>query len=374
MIGVRSTTGEFVKRAREIHGDKYDYSKVNYVNNKTKVRIICPEHGEFYQIPKSHLMGCECPKCRNNYKLSADDFIKKSKLVHGDKYDYSKVEYINNVTKVCIICPEHGEFWQIPLNHMEGHGCPSCAPNKKMDIDGFLKKAKQVHGDKYDYSKVKYVNNNTKVTIICPTHGEFEQTPHDHLSGKGCMECSGHRRKTTEEFIDAAKKVHGDKYDYSKVEYKNSKTKVCIICPKHGEFMQQPYSHLAGIGCPSCSNSKLENEVNDFLIENKIKYVDEKSFTWLNGLRYDFYLANYNIAIECQGEQHFIPIDFAGKGKEWAEKEFISTVERDRLKKKLSDEYGIKVIYYVKNEKYWGKFVNEVHNMHELKEKLLVNR
>ncbi len=307
-------------------------------------------------------------------RLTKDEFIGRSKEIHGDKYDYSKVEYINNGTKVCIICPEHGEFMQTPFNHMGGHGCPSCAPNKKMSTDCFLKKAKQVHGDKYNYSKVKYVNNSTKVTIICPIHGEFEQTPHDHLSGKGCIKCSGHKRKTTEEFIDAAKKVHGDKYDYSKVEYKNNKTKVCIICPKHGEFMQQPNSHLAGIGCPSCSNSKLENEVNDFLIENKIRYIDEKSFTWLDGMRYDFYLMEYNIAIECQGEQHFIPIDFAGKGKEWAEKEFISTVERDKLKKKLSDEYDIKVIYYVKDEKYWGKFVNEVHNMHELKEKLLVNR
>lgn len=128
---------------------------------------------------------------------------------------------------------------------------------------------------------------------------------------------------TTEQFIEKARQIHGDKYDYSKVEYVNNKTNVCIICPEHGEFWQTPHNHLKGKGCPICSESKLEKKVRNFLIENKIKFETEKTFEWLKNegqLRLDFYLPDYNIAIECQCEQHFKPIDFAGKGIEWAKK------------------------------------------------------
>ena len=111
------------------------------------------------------------------------EFIAKAKAVHGDKYDYSKVNYVNSFTKVTIICPKHGEFEQTPNLHLKSQGCPNCYGNKKMTIEEFIKRAKEVHGDKYDYSKVKYVNALTKVTIICPIHGEFEQTPAKHLLG-----------------------------------------------------------------------------------------------------------------------------------------------------------------------------------------------
>ena len=195
----KKTTEEFIHEARKKHGNKYDYSKVNYANNATKICIICPEHGEFWQEANNHLRGQGCPKCglensREKQASTKEEFIKKAREKHGDKYDYSKVEYINAHTKVCIICPQHGEFWQLPLNHLSGRGCSKCYADKTRKrltstIENFIKKAREKHGDKYDYSKVKYVNCMTKVCIICPEHGEFWQRPNSHLSGHGCPKC-----------------------------------------------------------------------------------------------------------------------------------------------------------------------------------------
>ena len=194
----KKTKEEFIAKAREVHGDKYDYSKVEYVGALTKVCIICPEHGEFWQEANSHLRGQGCPKCKYEKQTSStEEFIQKAHKVHGDKYDYSKVEYVGALTKVCIICPEHGEFWQIPSAHLRGQGCPKCKAKKQTcTTDEFIAKAKKIHGDKYDYSKVNYVNRKTKVCIICPKHGEFWQTPNHHLSGCGCPKCGveNHRK------------------------------------------------------------------------------------------------------------------------------------------------------------------------------------
>ena len=262
------TTDEFIAKAKKVHGDKYDYSKVKYIDTKSKVCVVCPEHGEFWQTPDSHLSGCGCPKCANKNKgeyrrSSKKDFITKARKIHGDKYDYSNVDYVNNYTKVCIICPKHGEFLQTPSNHLNGQGCPKCKGDKTrerltLSKEEFIQKANEVHGNKYDYSKVEYVNNRTKVCIICPEHGEVWQTPHNHLSGQGCPKCGVEKQTSTkEEFIKKAKEIHGDKYDYSKVDYSNAHTKVCIICPNYGEFLQTPNNHLRGHGCPKCKRNKL---------------------------------------------------------------------------------------------------------------------
>ena len=122
----KKTKEEFIKGARKKHGDKYDYSKVDYVNKRTKVCIICHEHGEFWQTPSSHLQGKGCPICGGTSTLTKEELIKKARKVHDNKYNYTKVEYVNNKTKVCIICPEHGEFWQTPYDHFYGCGCPKC--------------------------------------------------------------------------------------------------------------------------------------------------------------------------------------------------------------------------------------------------------
>ena len=218
---------------------------------------------------------------------------------------------------------------------------------KKITTKDFIEKAKQIHGDKYDYSKVEYVNYKTKVCIICPKHGEFWQNPHHHLSRKqGCHLCNGGVNLNTEEFIDKAKKIHGDKYDYSKVKYIDNRTKVCIICPEHGEFWQTPNCHLNGQGCPKCNQSKMENEISLFLKQNDIIFEQQKRFNWLGRQSLDFYLPDYNIAIECQGKQHFESRDRFGGIDGLKER-----IEKDKLKKHICETNNVKIIYYA-NYKY----------------------
>ena len=273
-------------------------------------------------------------------KLTTEGFINKAKKIHGDKYDYSKVEYVNAKTKVCIICPEHGEFWQTPDNHLKGFGCTKC--------NSFIKKIKEVHNDKYNYSKVNYVDSKTKVCIICPKHGEFWQTPNAHLQGQGCPKCSIEYNKkrmslTTEEFIKKAKEIHGDKYDYSKTDYINADTKVCIVCKKHGEFWQKPYKHLQGQGCPKCKCSKLESDILNYLINKNINYIHQYRPKFLSeGKRHlslDFYLPDYNVAIECQGIQHFCQTTFFEKREQ-------NISDRDIKKYNICKDNGIKIYYF----------------------------
>jgi hypothetical protein len=241
---------------QEIHKNKYDYSKINYVNNETLVEIICPEHGVFEQTPNTHTSGSGCPKCgiiRNgdSKRKNINDFIKESNVSHNNKYDYSLVKYKNSTTKVKIICPEHGEFEQTPSKHINGQGCVRCS--KINNIEDFIKKSNDIHRGKYNYSLVEYKNSTTKVKIICPEHGEFEQSPNTHHNGGGCIKCYGNQNTTIEEFISRSNKIHQSKYNYSKSEYKNSHTKLTIICPEHGEF------DLLG-NCPSITSKSFKWE------------------------------------------------------------------------------------------------------------------
>jgi hypothetical protein len=195
-------------------------------------------------------------------RLTTEEFIVKAKLKYNDKYDYSKTEYINSNTKVCIICPEHGEFWQVPNSHIHSGGCPKCGVARRtkertLSLETFIKRSNIVHEFKYDYSDVEYKTVMIKVKIKCEEHGIFEQTPISHLQGVGCPKCAwkqnaDNKRYTTLTFIKKAKDVHGNKFDYSKVNYKTAFDKVTIICPIHGEFEQKPYLHLYGSRCPLC--------------------------------------------------------------------------------------------------------------------------
>jgi very-short-patch-repair endonuclease len=226
----------------------------------------------------------------------------------------------------------------IANNHLNGQGCPDCGGTKKLTKEQFIEKANKIHGNKYDYSKVEYINNKTRVCIICPKHGEFLMRPNDHLSGHGCPDCGGTKKDSTESIINKFKKIHGDKYDYSKVNYFNAHTNVLIVCPIHGEFPQSPHDHLKGCGCPKCNQSKLEKEIEQLLIENKIEYLSQKHYEWLKRQTLDFYLPQYNIAIECQGRQHFTDNNFF---------ELFEVIkERDERKRKLCEEHGIKLLYY----------------------------
>ena len=261
---LKITTDQFIERAKSIHGDRYDYSMVEYTKARNKVNILCSEHGKFKQTPSNHLTGRGCPSCACMLKSTTNQFIERAKLTHGDRYDYSMVNYVNNYTKVNIICSEHGHFAQTPNSHLSGNGCRHCG-RQTLTTDQFIERAKLTHGDRYDYSEVEYVNNRTTVMIICSEHGHFKQTPNIHLSGKGCPSCGGKLKLTANQFIERAKLTHGDRYDYSMVEYVNSNTKVNIICSEHGEFKQVPYSHLSGQGCPSCSITGFDMSKNGTL-------------------------------------------------------------------------------------------------------------
>ena len=283
--------------------------------------------------------------------MGKEEFVARARQVHRDKYDYSKVEYIGFDIKVCIICPKHGEFWQSPNNHLHGKGCRECAKELAkirniLSTEQFVEKARKIHGDRYDYSKVEYKNTKTKVCIICPTHGEFWQSPNSHLRKHGCPKCKidgiiKRQTMSNQTFIERSKKIHGDKYDYSKVDYKSCYDKVCVICPKHGEFWQIPCYHLSGNGCPKCNQSQLEKEIERYLIELNINFEQSKHFKWLGFQHLDFYLPEYKIAIECQGEQHFEPIKHFG-----GENKYKLQQERDKRKKQLCKENGIDLLYY----------------------------
>ena len=312
------TKEQFIEKAKEIHGDKYDYSLIKYTRLDRKVKIVCPIHGEFEQTPIRHLKSKGCPKCGRKQKTK-EQFIEKAKEIHGDKYDYSEVNYIDDKTKVKIICPIHGEFYKRPNEHLsEKAGCPKCSQENQNEIkhnlfkktaEQFIKEAKKIHGDKYDYSKVDYYNTHTKVKIICPIHGEFEQTPKHHLEGSGCPECAiikkaKSRLNNWEDVLKRMKNTHGDKYDYSKAVYEGINKKIEIICPKHGSFWMSPENHCNGKqDCPKCmlgiSTSKQEKSLGAFLNSLNIKW--EKDRDILNGKELDIYIPDLKIAIEYDG-------------------------------------------------------------------------
>ena len=344
---------DFIQRARAIHGDKYDYSLVDYKNNQTKVKIICPVHGVFEQCAYYHINGGGCPECsRKKIKKEVnnkEEFVKKAKAVHEDKYDYSLVDYKNSRTKVKIICPIHGVFEQAPNNHLLGAGCPDCSGRKRSTTEEFIQRARDIHGDKYDYSLIDYKNNKTKVKIICPIHGIFEQTPLCHLSGNNCPQCSSlengkNQSFTNIEFIERAKEMHGDKYDYSLVDYKNAHNKVRIICKKHGVFEQLAYRHLDGSGCPSCSNiSNGEEIINNYLVENNITFEIQKRFDGLvdkSYLTYDFYIPSKNLLIEFNGKQHYC----WQKHLQPSYHDFLIQKHHDWLKRKYAQKHNINLL------------------------------
>lgn len=281
-------------------------------------------------------------------KLTSKKFIEKCILIHGNRYDYSKVEYVNNYTDVCIICPEHGKFEQLPKNHLRGKGCQLCGGTKKLTTEDFVKKAKKVHNGKYDYSKVKYLKDNEKVCIICPEHGEFEQLPYNHKTGQGCPKCYGNKKLTTECFIEKSKDVHGNKYDYSLVDYKNNRTKIPIICPEHGVFKQIAKSHIKGHGCPVCKSSSGEIEIRQFLDYYGFIYKEQHKFDDcknIKPLKFDFYLPDLNLVIEYNGIQHYKSIEYFGGVDRLKIRKL-----RDQIKKEYCNTNGIELLVIKYND------------------------
>lgn len=257
----RLTTADFIAKAKVVHAEhNYDYSKVDYVNGKTKVEIVCAKHGSFFQAASSHLCGRKCRQCGIESRVagrtySIDDFIRVSNKSHGGKYGYDKVVYKTSQTEVIISCPEHGDFSQLAAVHLLGHGCPNCVGVAKLSTAEFINRAVGVHGNLYSYDRSIYTLIKNKITVTCKIHGDYDVIAADHLNGSICGKCSGHKPPSTTEFIERAKTLHGSKYTYEKTHYTKSHDKVVITCPVHGDFTQKAYSHYPnGRGCPKCRN------------------------------------------------------------------------------------------------------------------------
>jgi len=359
---IRITLEDFIKRSNLNYNNKYNYSLVgNNITTRKRIKIICPVHGEFETSVNNHLnRNSECPKClKDKYK---NNFLKISKEMHNNKYDYSLIDYKNNDTRIKIICPVHGEFTQLPHHHIQGVGCKKCIDDdKKLDTEIFINRSKKSQGNKYDYSLVDYNGSYNKVKIICPIHGEFEQKPCDHINGhRGCPKCGGTIKSNTKDFIKKAKKIHRDKYDYSLVDYDLCTKYIQIICKKHGVFTQLPYQHLSGNGCPICNQSKGENIIMNFLSDNNIKYIHQKKFEKCKNIIYlpfDFYLLDYNLCVEFDGIQHFEPnVRFGG------EIEFVKRINNDKIKTDFCENNNIELLRIKYNENIIEKLKNKLNN------------
>ena len=464
-MGKSYTTEEFIAKAIAAHGNRYDYSKVDYVSGNKKVIITCPDHGDFLQAPYDHVRvrnqtknpyaaprASGCPTCgrqRMTAKntMSHQGFLKRAWEIHGDKYDYTKTKYTNIRTRVTITCPDHGDFVQTPSAHvhlrynahhdaMMASGCPQCATyraahsrritpdqyneilkekkggtiiaiepyfNNRTNIkhqctvcqhvwsprpanvlsgggcppcslkqraqaqmktpEQFLIDAKNVHGDKYDYSKTVYTGAFEKVTITCPIHGDFEQAASSHTKGSGCFECGlevtqeafakNYVPLTTAQFIQKAKEVHGDRYDYSKTKWVKATVPVVITCKEHGDFMLgHPHGHVSqGRGCPLCcaNRTRTEGQFRETLEEYFSKFGDYKFPSifpkWLRNpnsghvLQLDGYCEELQLAFEFQGRQHYEPIDFYG-----GELNLIKVRRRDDFKKTICAREGVTLL------------------------------
>lgn len=359
------TKSNFFNLAKEKF-PKFDYSKSIYTKSCEPITIICPEHGEFITKPGVFMRSKHgCPKCAkeagtDSRRKSPEKFIEECKTIWGNKYTYEKTKYVNSETKVIVTCPVHGDFKIRPSDFLRKHGCPKCKGdktaiiNKKIHgytLEVFINKSKLLYDNLFDYSKVIYINSNIKVCIHSNILDEdFLITPKNFLKGRvpkkylGLPKCH-QDTLNTEIFIQRAKLLYGNKYDYSKVEYVNNNTKVCIICPEHGEFWQTPINHLDNFeGCPRCAQSRGETAVSMYLDFLKYEYCQQYKIN-INEKIYkiDFctIVNNQVVFIEYNGRQHYEPVEFFG-----GEPQFIKQQNRDNIVRNYCKENNIVLLEY----------------------------
>lgn len=301
------TTEEFTAKARETHGERYSYSKTLYKNYLTPVVIGCHIHGDFEQKPNNHLFGAECPTCSRKevsrkLSLTRDGFIKRATERFGDRYTYERTVFVNSKTPVIITCKKHGPFTASPNAFLTGHSNCSTCSGSKLSSESFIERAKLTHGERYEYSRSLVAGYHGIVTITCKEHGDFEQTPNNHLQGKGCSKCAGRDVSDTASFVESAKKIHGNLFDYSEVVYTTSWKKVSIICKKHGAFVQAPANHLGGNGCSKCVSKVSKPEIELFEFVKTIEpNVLQSVRSIISPFELDIVLPDKMIAIEYNG-------------------------------------------------------------------------
>ena len=347
---------EIKKLIETIYGNLYNIDYSNYKNTNSILNAKCSKHGEFKtkitNLIRNNRTGI-CPKCRVNPLTTLTEFIEKCTNLYNGKYTYTKTIFNSIMKKAIVTCKEHGDYYVRVRDHLKGrHGCPRC---KKFIIDipvnerleKIITKSKYLFGDKFSFDDSVYINCNVKIKIKCNTHNEFfYQKPYEHFKRIGCKKClsiikSENKKITTCEFVKRAKEVHGDRYLYDFVNYKDSSTKVTITCRLHGNFNQVPSYHISGNGCPICSESRGERMIKKYLIKNNIYYLKEYKIPDQNNkYRYDFYLPEKNIIIEFHGIQHYMYVPYFHKDKSV----FLDKKLRDCIKKDIAQTLGIKYI------------------------------
>jgi hypothetical protein len=395
MKDVIAKTKKFKERAIAVHGNKYDYSKVLFVNSKTKITIICRMHGESNQLPDNHIRKKGCSKCAwwdrgINTRYTNDTFREHAQKIHNDLYDYSKVEYNGYNKKIIIICRIHGEFSQTPATHLHGGGCRKCADingakKKTFSQETFLARAREKHGDKYDYSKSNYIHCEKKIVIICKQHGEFIQVPSSHLQGYGCKLCadenlSKHKTYTQEVFLKRVMDVHGDSYDYSLAEYNGTNEKIKIICKKHGIFEQTAGAHFVGKGCSMCcfvkKYSKIQIEWLTVLsnkLDINVEHAENGKEHKIANAKYraDGYNKQFNAIFEFNGcYWHGCPVCFPDKHKlnDMSKKTYGDLYEYTLNKEKHCTNNGYK--FFGIWECDWNRIKNDDDLINEYIEKI----
>lgn len=273
----RKTTEEFISEAKEVHGDEYVYSKTIYKGNKIPVIITCPIHGDFKQIPISHLKGRGCQKCGKHknmkgkpQKVSQEEFIRRCIEKYGNKYDFSDTIYNGMHSDIEVICPKHGKFKREAYRFLHGTECPICTNEKIVkNTNSFIEEANKIHNNFFDYTNTSYINSCSYITYRCPIHGTIKQRASNHLK-YGCPKCSYDKlRLTKEEYIKKAQEVHGNDYDYTNSHYVGMEQPINIICHKkdrfdneHGEFIIIARDHIyKKYGCPKCTETILEQDI-----------------------------------------------------------------------------------------------------------------
>lgn len=312
-----TTKKEFIEKAVSIYGDKYNYSEILFIDLFTKIIITCKQHGDFSITPTYHLRNGKCPECTKNEQWiyeNKETFTSEANKVHNNYYNYENSIFKKKHSLITIKCLKHGSFTTTPFKHVNGTRCPKCKITSSGRIrggnnDDFVFKANMKHSNKYDYSKVTYIDAKTPIIITCPTHGDFKQRPNDHLTTDGCKKCGVEKRALeaslgTNDFIQRARKVHSDFYTYDKTVYGTKNTdRVIITCPKHDDFQQQPMLHLIGRGCPKCgySASKPQKELEEYLYTITDKEIIVNDRKALKGKELDFYIPELKLAIEFNG-------------------------------------------------------------------------
>ena len=332
---------KFFEKVKSIHGDKYDYSISVYTGSGDPITIICPIHGEFTQRASKHAEGQGCPRCAHarraniisgkpsKKRKTSEQFIEEARTIHGEAYDYSKVNYITNKELVTIICPVHGEFQQTPTAHItKKRGCPKCSNGffERKTTKQFIEEARAIHGDRYDYIEAEYGGAHSDVTIICPDHGPFTQVARSHLLGSDCPKCVGGIAKEYDHYIERFTQTHGNLYGYDKTSFVNSRVPMRINCKEHGWFLQAPTAHYGGQGCPKCARIDSQPEI-DLLeyIKSLGLYAERNNRSIIKPYELDIVVPEKKLAIEYCGL--YWHGENGGKDKHYHKNKFNMTKE-----------------------------------------------